>query len=233
MAASNLNLGKASGGVLNVQPADGTTTTSLVLPAINGTVVAADSNGNVGIGVSDPDRKLEVYSNVPSIKISDSNAKSGTQGSIGKLEFSQHYGTITSSSIEGYQDGTATDYQKGGLKFLTNNGTTLNEAMRIDINGNVGIGTVPSVIGAGKGIDLGTAGGFYGDGLNYTWNTQMTQNAYPNSAGGHKYKVNGIGASAYIQTNNNHSWYIAGAGTAGNAITWTNAMTLGLRRYSR
>jgi hypothetical protein len=51
MAASNLNLGKASGGVLNVQPADGTTTTSLVLPAINGTVVAADSNGNVGIGV--------------------------------------------------------------------------------------------------------------------------------------------------------------------------------------
>ena len=45
MAASNLNLGKASGGVLNVQPANGTTTTNLVLPAINGTVVAADSNG--------------------------------------------------------------------------------------------------------------------------------------------------------------------------------------------
>ena len=38
MAASNLNLGKASGGVLNIQPADGTTTTSIVLPA-SGTVV--------------------------------------------------------------------------------------------------------------------------------------------------------------------------------------------------
>ena len=189
MAACNLNLGKASGGVLNIQPADGTTTTSLVLPAINGTVVAADSNGNVGIGTNTPlakvditqsgnnttnglnlrspligadgttqfnintissdannwavlnmkannfawslkgtgtamaldpsgnvgigtipTRKFEVYGSVPSIKISDSNAKSEVQGSIAKLEFAQHYGTITSSSIEGYQDGTATDY---------------------------------------------------------------------------------------------------------------------------
>lgn len=42
MAASNLNLGKASGGVLNIQPADGVTNTSIVLPT-SGTVATIDS----------------------------------------------------------------------------------------------------------------------------------------------------------------------------------------------
>lgn len=51
MAASNLNLGKASGGVLNVQPADGTTTTSIVLPA-SGTVTTNEyvNSNNLGNG---------------------------------------------------------------------------------------------------------------------------------------------------------------------------------------
>lgn len=56
MAASNLNLGKASGGVLNVQPADGTTNTSIVLPS-TGTVVSDATlktiNGNSLVGSGD------------------------------------------------------------------------------------------------------------------------------------------------------------------------------------
>lgn len=51
MAASNLNLGKASGGVLNIQPADGTTTTSIVLPA-SGTVATTIDVNAVGTIVS-------------------------------------------------------------------------------------------------------------------------------------------------------------------------------------
>ena len=51
MAASNLNLGKASGGVLNVQPADGTTNTSIVLPS-TGTVTTNEyvNSNNLGNG---------------------------------------------------------------------------------------------------------------------------------------------------------------------------------------
>ena len=56
MAASNLNLGKASGGVLNIQPADGTTNTSIVLPS-TGTVVSDATlktiNGNSLVGSGD------------------------------------------------------------------------------------------------------------------------------------------------------------------------------------
>ena len=130
MAASNLNLGKASGGILNVSPADGTTNTSLVLPAINGTVVAADSNGNVGIGV------------------------------------------------------TPSAWQSG----IT-------------------------------ALNLGNSFIHYGGGTNFV----MGVNAYANV--GYKYKSTGY-ASNYTQQDGAHYWYTAPSGTAGNAITWTNAMTL-------
>lgn len=111
MAASNLNLGKASGGVLNIQPADGTTNTSLVLPA-SGTVVATDTavtdnaiarydgttgkvqnsgviiddSGNVGIGVS-PVAKLDVVGSLiraTSVDISNTQLRtvSGTNSAI-------------------------------------------------------------------------------------------------------------------------------------------------------
>lgn len=88
MAAGNFNLGKASGGILNVSPADGTTNTSLVLPA-SGTVVATDASvtdnaiarydgntgklqdsgvviddsGNVGVGTSSPYYKIHIVGN--------------------------------------------------------------------------------------------------------------------------------------------------------------------------
>jgi hypothetical protein len=133
MAASNLNLGKASGGVLNIQPADGTTTTSLVLPAINGTVVAADSNGNVGIGV-------------------------------------------TPSASGSTTHGVQTEYNY-----------------------------------------MGSRGG----------SGQIMYNAVPSGNSTDKYIVSSLQSLAYEQNSTGqHIWKIAPSGTAGNAITWTNAMTL-------
>jgi hypothetical protein len=51
----------------------------------------------------------------------------------------------------------------------------------------------------------------------------ISQNAV--NVGGWKYKATGF-ASQYIQVNSQHRWQIAASGTAGNAITFTQAMTL-------
>jgi hypothetical protein len=53
----------------------------------------------------------------------------------------------------------------------------------------------------------------------------ILQNAYYNSSGQFIY-ANTATASAYRQISGAHSWYTAASGTAGNAITFTQAMTL-------
>jgi len=53
----------------------------------------------------------------------------------------------------------------------------------------------------------------------------IAQNSYSNSSGTRIYKNTGF-ASEYIQTSSQHRWYTAPSGTAGNAISFTQAMTL-------
>lgn len=208
MAASNLNLGKASGGVLNIQPADGTTTTNLVLPAINGTVVAADSNGNVGIGTSSPSAKLDVQGNLRVYRNGDVNRDTYVGIEV----------TDVTTTFNGYDPDGYMTYN------FNSNGST---KMRLDYAGNMGIGVAPSAWSNYKGIQIGSyadsilgfqAGGGEIDIIHNaittdnggTW-TRATANACT------RYKGDGLGV---------HTWQTAPSGTAGGAVTWTTAMIL-------
>jgi hypothetical protein len=88
--------------------------------------------------------------------------------------------------------------------------------MRIDSSGNLGLGVTPSAWSTGGNIQLSTltfAGNDYSIGSNY----------YQNS--GNKYIGTGP-AALYSFYNGQHGWYTAPSGTAGNPITFTQAMTL-------
>ena len=97
------------------------------------------------------------------------------------------------------------------------------ERMRIDSSGNVGVGVVPSAWSAIRPVQTGLAASFSGgsafndafiasnayyDGTN--WRYINTNTAYYNSIGG--------AAAA--------RWYTAASGTAGNPITFTQAMAI-------
>jgi hypothetical protein len=95
--------------------------------------------------------------------------------------------------------------------------------MTIDSSGNVGIGVTPS---AWETVSGSTAIQFLGSSL-YGYrdtNLILVQNAYFDGA--FKYYASSIASGYYTIGSGVHSWYTAPSGTAGNAITFTQAMTL-------
>ena len=108
-----------------------------------------------------------------------------------------------------------------GSLLLRTNGTTT--AVTVDTSQNVGVGVTPSswatVVPA---MQIGTGGAFVAaQGSAST--VRIGANAYYN--GGWKYTTTAA-ASVYQQLDGSHIWTAAASGTAGNAITFTQAMTL-------
>lgn len=91
----------------------------------------------------------------------------------------------------------------------------------VDLSGNLGLGVTPSAWSFGKAIEVGRIGSaIWGADVNETY---FLSNAY--YASGFKYGATGT-ATQYLQYQGQHRWYTAPSGTAGNAITFTQALTL-------
>jgi len=106
----------------------------------------------------------------------------------------------------------------GILALATGTGTT---AVTIDASQNVGIGTAPSSWSAAyKALQLPNGAVFANDGSQSAY---VGQNWYGNS--GNRY-ISTAAASLYAQGSGAHIWYTAPSGTAGNTISFTQAMTL-------
>ena len=182
---------------------------------------------NVAFGTSSAtNAKLTVTSSTPTI----SAPFTGTQIKLcgDGLNNSNYSGIAyrTSSSTDNYGWSAGairtTDVDVGGFTFNFHSGTAAGvEKMRLDTAGNLGLGVTPSAWQSGfKAFDVGTGSSLANPNSNgQTW---LATNAYYNSVW--KYKNNGT--STLYESDSAHKWYIAASGTAGNAISFTQAMTL-------
>jgi hypothetical protein len=201
------------------------------LQSSNGSVdtqaMTLDASGNLGIGITSPGQKLHVENSVNSstwTKISNGN--SGTGAAAGVL-FGTDQGDAgalsQNSSNAGY--GTAANAVRlrnllnAPITFETNN----TERARIDSSGNLGLGVTPSAWGSGqKAIQVGSSGAI--NGSSNTSLVVVSANRVYN--GTNDLYINTAAATAYQQSSGAHAWFTAPSGTAGNAITFTQAMTL-------
>jgi hypothetical protein len=174
----------------------------------------------LGIGTSSPAFKLQVVgaSQIQTnaagtqqvLQLNNSDTTAGTQAV--KLGFSSAGSTKASINAAVY-----------GNDYMTFNVGSDTERLRLDSSGNLGLGVTPSAwasdrrtyqVGRGGALTSGTGAGF----------VTLSSNTYYD---GTNYRYIATDFSVlYGQTTGQHQWLTAPSGTAGNAITFTQAMTL-------
>lgn len=158
------------------------------------------------------------------------NLSVGTTASLGRATIAGTFSVLDSGSA-GYQTQISTTnglstinaYQAGNqsLAFNTTSAGSSTERARIDSSGNFGLGVTPS---AWSGVTAFE--GVRGSSLSFNQTSDqifLTSGAYYNA--GWKYATGRVPAQ-YGVMNGSHQWFNAPSGTAGNAITFTQAMTL-------
>ena len=178
------------------------------------------SAGNFGFGTTTPDVFSRAYSGT-TVGISSVSGESALMiNSSGTNVVAFEMGRGGSRSTLLYDTTTSTDFgtlTSKPLKFLTN-GTTV---ATLDASGNLGLGVTPSAWVAGYSVLQVGKASWYTDGNGYI---QFANNTYQGSGYVDRYIGNGY-ANKYEQSNA-HKWYIAPSGTAGDPISFTQAMTL-------
>jgi hypothetical protein len=108
----------------------------------------------------------------------------------------------------------------GALTF--SNGAT--ECLQLNTSGNLGLGVTPSAwYSTYKALQISSNASIYTN----TDFLSISNNSYTNGSAQDIYRANGY-ATKYTTTTSGgiHAWYTAPSGTAGNAISFTQAMTL-------
>jgi hypothetical protein len=200
------------------------------------TLKVDSTNNRVGIGTASPAYNLDVIGSASIGGTGSAFTRFTSNGGLTTLGVGAYVSVqgsgnpATGSGIE--INGGATPfilaYNRDGSAYLplTIDGSSVlfktsgSEKARIDATGNLGLGVTPSAWDSGFQV-IENSGGSLWSGSNGA--VRLSQNAY--YATSLKYK-NALEASQYVQTSGQHQWYTAPSGTAGNAITFTQAMTL-------
>ncbi len=171
------------------------------------TRLTLDSSGTLGIGTSSPANKLHVFG---SARVDTNTYAAG-------------YALTFQASAE-----TSRTYQMGmvtGGNFAIYDSAAAAQRVVLDTSGNLGLGVTPSAWNTASykvfEMPLGCSLFSQTDTPVFT----LASNSYVDTSYVNRYKTTAAAAS-YRQITGQHQWFNAPSGTAGDAISFTQAMTL-------
>jgi hypothetical protein len=189
-----------------------------------------DAGGDkVNIGGTSSAGKLTVTSGGTATTVAFTNGAAASASNTVSTDYwsGNTFGGLEKIATIGAINPNAGTNNGGALYFSTSaNGTATSptERMRLDASGNLGLGVTPSAWGSiFNAMQLGD-GGFIAGRSDTATQLQLGCNGFYDGSN-FKYIVTGTATRYYMDTGA-HYWENAASGTAGNAITFTQAMTL-------
>jgi hypothetical protein len=173
----------------------------------------------LGIGTSSPAYPLDVVASSGSVGIS---LRGRSSDNIGTFSFFTNNGVTNDAQIQMRPSDNELRFAALGARsqtFYTNG----SERMRLDSSGNLGLGVTPS---AWYTFTKAIQSNYVAlTSQNVSGSAALLNNAYEDGNETYRY-VTTNGAGMYRQTLGSHKFYTAPSGTAGDAISFTQAMTL-------
>ena len=179
-----------------------------------------DASGNLGLGVT-PSTRLDVFGTTSIQPYFRLKAATGSTGGFNRARIGLYNNAASDTGWDITEIGDGND----ALTFDSVVSGTATERMRLDASGNLGLGVTPSAWSATfKVLEIANFSFFSGTG---GLSSYIDNNAYFNVSNQYIYKNTGYaGEYAMLTSDGSHRWYTAPSGTAGNAISFTQAMTL-------
>jgi hypothetical protein len=192
-------------------------------------LIGTTSNGADGLGIGPtlnltfPEGSGASYANLFRQQSSAATIlANGYKRSVNANAFASSIGTSWAKTAVALNDGAILFYTDSAATVANGTDVTPTERMRIDSSGNLGIGVTPSAWSTSrKAIQLPDSGYFGTQGGTLF----LTANVYADSSLTSRYVADGF-ANRFRITSGEYQWFNAPSGTAGNTISFTQAMTL-------
>ena len=186
--------------------------------------------GQTGVSIAVGEKAFVYYNGTDYVKVSTSvvasSVSSFTAGTTGFTPSTATTGAVTlAGTLATTNGGTGlTSFTSGGVVYASSSSALATGSGLVFDGTNLGVGVTPSAWGSTfKAYQVGLGAVVYGRTASQS-QAGLSAN-YLNNGSAVVYIGNGY-ASRYEQDSGTHAWYTAPSGTAGNAITFTQAMTL-------